>query len=164
LEKGTPIGGVVQDDSGKPAADAKVSFIVPSGFNPGASYGTWQEAKTDADGRWMIDDAPPDLTGMNLELEHPGYAKTTLTADLPPPERLRDRSAVVVISNPIKLAGVVSDSAGNPIAGATLGRSDFNGNQTTVATSAADGSYSGKCDPGYLTLIVSAPGFASAPR
>ena len=76
LELGVPISGVVQDEAGKPIAQASVTAMAwpTEGEEPHYGYelGT---AKTDEQGRWHIDDAPANVSGVSLHVRHPDYRR-----------------------------------------------------------------------------------------
>ena len=63
LEPGVPIRGVVQDEAGKPIAQASVTAMATATQGEAPHYvyelGT---AKTDEQGRWHIDDAPANVS------------------------------------------------------------------------------------------------------
>src|SRR5262249_14034952 len=68
MEPGSSAGGRVEDEQRKPLAGAKVQVSLDSAPRPArsdgrVSYDTWlatgsDEATTDADGRWQIDNVP----------------------------------------------------------------------------------------------------------
>ena len=76
LEPGVPIRGVVQDEAGKPIAQASVTAMARAteGEEPHYVYelGT---ARTDEQGRWQIDDAPANVSGVSLHVRHPDYRR-----------------------------------------------------------------------------------------
>ena len=72
LEPGVPVRGVVQDEAGKPIAQASVTAMTTTteGEGPRMAYdlGT---TETDEQGRWQIDDAPANVSGVSLHVRHP---------------------------------------------------------------------------------------------
>jgi hypothetical protein len=115
-ERGTTIGGVIQNEQGHPIAGVQVDAInatvskpirLPSGAFapapfPSGAYDIWQHTKTDSNGHWHLDTMPSKLgPHMLFELTCPGYTYPSLqNANRPPapPEKmLRDQTAVMVM-------------------------------------------------------------------
>src|SRR6185312_11939041 len=63
LEPGVPIRGVVQDESGKPIAQASVTALVLATQGEAHHYAhKLATTRTDDQGRWHIDDAPANVS------------------------------------------------------------------------------------------------------
>ena len=76
LEPGVPISGVVQDEAGKPIAQASVTAMATATEGEAPHYGyELGTAKTDEQGRWHIDDAPANVSGVSLHVRHPDYLR-----------------------------------------------------------------------------------------
>ena len=175
LDPGTTIGGRLVDEQGRPIEGAKVLVWVPREdrrdrlpvvvdlFNAPVT--------TDAEGRWQYDLVPPDLEKVMLNVEPPGFIPARYfvggyTGGAPPSvtiERLRDRSAELVLKRGLTVFGRVRDDAtGDPIAGAAvrLGTNLFGGNDPATETD-ADGRYRfTNATPGFRILTVQAAGHA----
>ena len=72
LVPGVAIGGVVQDEAGQPVAGAR-SRCMPRRPRRNASHYSLDlaETRTDDQGRWRFDDAPADLTDVNVQIQAP---------------------------------------------------------------------------------------------
>ena len=168
LEKGTTIGGLIQDDQGKPIGGASVFVLVPSRATrePGKPrVSLWDyEAKTDAEGRWHCDVVPAKLDDVWLRLSHPDFASDTLYGNTPKPslETLRDRSGVMVLKKGITVEGRVLSSDGKPIAGARIAQgSDRFGSHYPDTKSDEQGRFRfANCHAGEMILTVQARGYS----
>lgn len=123
LEPGSPVGGVVRDQDGRPVEGA--TGLVMTGQNDGRDrYNLWDyPVKTGADGRWVCDAFPRKIGSIQVRFEHPDYATTGITyqdsGDTM--EQLRKRIHVTVMRKPPVLTGRVLDEKGSPLPGATVG-------------------------------------------
>lgn len=170
LSKGTTIGGVVHDANGAPIADASVfvSILISVDELP-RSGNPWPEVrdvetKTDAEGRWRCDVVPAKLDDLTLRLRHPDYADEGLSGSaVPSVEKLRDRTAVMVMKKGITVEGQVLAADGKPIAGAKVAQGDTRFVEPAYPTTTTDAE--GKfrfvhCKPGQMILTVRAKGHA----
>ncbi len=137
LATGSPIGGLVTDEEGRPVAGAMVSVAISRGVSLGADIDVLEEGnnsvgvvlpslivKTNAEGRWHCSVLPEDAerdTRLWFRVEHPDYVSGTgrysrrlsirtaraMTAEFPM------RSGMVV-------AGQVHDAYGKSIVSATV--------------------------------------------
>jgi len=129
LTRGTAIGGVVVNTGG--VAIPGVSVDVALGNNvDGTSkrpvVSTWLAedgvCKTDADGRWQIDNVPPgEDVIVRVKLSHPDFVNDQTWGDIQSKqgitmEALRARSARFVMTAGVRLRGAVLDADGNPVA------------------------------------------------
>ena len=114
LEPGVPISGVVQDDGGKPIAQANVTAMATAteGEAPHYSYdlGT---TKTDEQGRWRIDEAPANVSDMSLHVDHPDYRRE-------PGAMGGGREWRTILSKASSVKGRVVDGSGKPVKGALV--------------------------------------------
>jgi beta-lactamase regulating signal transducer with metallopeptidase domain/thiol-disulfide isomerase/thioredoxin/protocatechuate 3,4-dioxygenase beta subunit len=156
LEPGVPISGVVQDEAGKPVAQATVTARGTStqGEEPHYSYemGT---TKTDEQGRWRIDDAPANVSGVSLHVEHPDYRSD-------PGATGGGREWRTILSKGTTVKGRVVDGSGKPVKGALVdsGPGEFRGRRKPTATDLL-GEYTVRhCDAGPAIVTVQAEGFA----
>lgn len=174
LERGTTIGGVVTDEAGRPVAGADVALSLErKGDRPlGGAIVAGERAslglvhvKTDPEGRWHFDEAPARLERVSVRLTHPDFVSDDPLSrrEAPPEAKLRDRSAVMVMTQGVAVAGRVIDPNGKPVAGAqvALGLTRY-GRGVPTAKSGADGRFVlTNCRPGrQATLIVKARGWA----
>lgn len=136
LEKGTVIGGSVQNEDGEPIAGAVVSVRL---VNPNGEIGLDQHpipniwladaekpVKTDARGRWMLDNVPAgDDFDFLVMLNHPDYVSDYIWGGLQKEQkvgavRLRERAAIMVMHRGNTLSGVVTDEHGKAIPDAVV--------------------------------------------
>lgn len=124
MDPGTSIGGILQDEQGKPIAGAVVHLLVPSGGdNDIERVSIWDHPeKTDAEGRWRCDIVPAQLNEVAIRLEHPDYISDEMygASARPSVESLRTLTGVVVMKKGVVVAGRVLDTDGRPIEGATV--------------------------------------------
>ena len=74
FEPGTTIGGIVQDEAGHPIVGATVEVHGPPTEYEGSNYVfSMGETTTDAQGRWRVDVAPKDASGVWVSAKHPRY-------------------------------------------------------------------------------------------
>ncbi|HEY2250348.1 MAG TPA: carboxypeptidase-like regulatory domain-containing protein [Planctomycetaceae bacterium] len=136
LERGTVIGGIVNDDDGKPIAGVKVGVMLDDpnkeqGLDESPIPNIWlatlgSRRTTDAQGRWSLDTAPAgDEFGFKIMLNHPDYISDYTWAGLQNDQNvgadsLRDRTATLIMHRGIKLSGVVVDAAKKPVPDAVV--------------------------------------------
>lgn len=145
LEHGGVIGGFVRDEQGKPMPGVKV---LPWG-NGSAAYRQNSAAAnvreysavprdeqaalvTDAAGRWLFTNLPPDVTALSIDLLRPGggrdifatsemgrqyYGGNSEEISL---EELRRTNAVIVLKDGVTIRGVVVDGGGKPVRNAAV--------------------------------------------
>jgi thiol-disulfide isomerase/thioredoxin len=120
MPTGTVMGGIVTDEDGKPILGAKVA--VQRGESDWLNLG--DETKTDFQGRWMIDTAPP---GNDFEVRviatHPDYISLRTYSDSSfekplPVEELRAQTATTVMKRGVRVIGTITTPDGKPVAGA----------------------------------------------
>ncbi len=153
-EAGTTIGGIVKDEAGRPIAGAKLSIMAPvrekDNFHHSLGF-----PKTDAEGRWRLDEAPGILASVSVRVEHPDYRPGWAEAS-------RDLDAVAVLKKGLSVKGRVLDLEGRPIAGASavIGH-DVWGSDPPTAKGDASGVFTlNNCPEGPSVVTVQAPGFA----
>ena len=155
LVPGITIGGVVQDEAGKPVPNAKVVVHAPPAESDIAHYRfTLGETATDAQGRWRLEDAPADLTGMRVIISAPRFIGTNGRPS-------RNLDAPMVLSRGLTVKGRVLDSQGKPITGATVRGGDIFNNELKLAASDARGKFLlENCPAGALVVTARADGYA----
>ncbi len=98
FEPAANIGGIVQDEAGKPIAKAKVQLSLPATSSEnGNLVFTVATLITDAEGRWQCDTTPVDLQSLSLYITHPDYLQNSLSA-AQQEKALHDLTAVVCSS------------------------------------------------------------------
>ncbi len=136
LERGTTIGGVVQDEAGRPVEGARVEVDLQGGgkvdgpVSPDGHLASGDVPVTDAQGRWSLDNVPAgDDLKILLKFAHPDYiadaewrtAAEDQALGLP---ALRARTTIVKLRPGIILTGRVTDPAGKPVPRAVVVRGD----------------------------------------
>ncbi len=155
LEPGVPIRGIVQDEAGKPIAQATVTAraTATQGEEPHYGYelGT---ARTDEQGRWQIDDAPANVSDVGLHVRHPDYLKR-------PGQSGGGREWRTILSKASTVKGRVVDGSGKPMKGAQVvtGDREYRDERTPVATNEL-GEYTLRgCEAGSSIVVAQAEGF-----
>jgi len=166
LEPGTSIGGIIQDESGKPIAGVTVYVLVPSGTGYELERVSVREhpETTDAGGRWRCDIMPEKLDDVWMRLEHPDYVSDEMygATPKPPMERLRDMTGVMVMKKGCTVAGRVLDTDGRPIQWATVAQgADRFGSDYPSTQTDGEGRFEFRhARPGQMVLTVQASGRA----
>jgi beta-lactamase regulating signal transducer with metallopeptidase domain/thiol-disulfide isomerase/thioredoxin/uncharacterized GH25 family protein len=155
FEPGTTIGGVVKDEAGRPIAGAAIAVYVRARQSGDSQTISFQEIKTDAQGRWHLDVVLRDLTGVSVTVTHPHY-------DLNGGAVSRDLESTIVLIQGPSMSGRVIDSAGRPVKGAEVGfgydRFDPN---VPIAMTNDQGQFTiENCKRGASIITVQAEGFA----
>lgn len=157
LVHGRSLGGVAVDEAGKPVEGAAVEVSMPSTESDTAHvYFTVATAKTDAQGRWRIEDAPADLSQVHVQVEHPEYRRPVVERDL------KAKSLNTVLVKGATVRGRVVGPDGRPVAGAGVVLGDeIWGTHPPKAKTDADGAFVlDNAEPGAASLTVQADGFA----
>jgi protocatechuate 3,4-dioxygenase beta subunit len=172
--KGQTIGGVVRDEQGQPIKDVVLGFYWYSPNRPRQAIRDDMQAKTartDKEGRWVCDFAPPELDdNFRIFVRHPQYVSDrwgsgTIPMSLyprPSQEELSSGKAVYVMKAGLVLAGKVTDIDGKPIRGAQVRLLERDVNRPTNGQrTGADGSFVFKnAERQNDCCVVTAKGFA----
>jgi len=137
LKRGTVIGGIVQDEGGKPIKGATLEVRLKSGGDRDGRTGPdgWLAEgedlpTTDAEGRWTLDNIPAgENVAVGLKLGHPDYISDANWGTMQQEQgidmkALRARTATIKMRGGLAATGTVTDPEGKPIAGAVVVRGD----------------------------------------
>jgi peroxiredoxin len=169
LERGSAIGGIVNDEAGKPIPNAAVQLSIP--YRAGEESSRVQldlynyPIKTDAQGRWRCDVVPKTMLQAFIRLSHADFLsdETFGETPVPPLPKLRDMTGIMVMKKGLPVAGKVLDDQGMPIGGAKVyqGGDRFGTNYPQTKTDANGNFHFAHCRPGAeLVLTVTAKGHA----
>jgi beta-lactamase regulating signal transducer with metallopeptidase domain/thiol-disulfide isomerase/thioredoxin/uncharacterized GH25 family protein len=156
FQPGQTIGGVVQDEAGKPLADASIEITMPIDWPKlRAHVFTAAELKTDRRGRWQWDGAPVDLGKVSIAVGHLGYMKAWHQVD-------KSKNMVVVLKQGLQVSGSVVDHDLKPVAGASvaLGLDRFGSDEPKVTTDREGRFLLKNCKSGRSLVTVMANGFS----
>ena len=125
LQPGESLGGVVQDEAGRPIAGAEV-YLWSHNYKKKDPHELLYDLRaiTDRDGHWRTSGAP-ETTGelLGFHVVHPDYLSTrdyTSKEIIPKIADLRAGKAVTVMKKGVPIEGRVVNSEGRPVAGATV--------------------------------------------
>jgi uncharacterized GH25 family protein len=157
FEAGTTIGGIVQDEAGRPIANATVTVTAPPTESDQPNYGfQLAEPRTDKDGRWHFEEAPAILAEIGVRVEHPDYRGAFGTAT-------RNLDSPTVLTKGLSVLGVVVDDEGRPVKGAKaiVGHDIWGSPEKPNAKTDDRGRFTiVNCEPGPTIVTVQAEGFA----
>ncbi|MBN2590965.1 MAG: carboxypeptidase regulatory-like domain-containing protein [Sedimentisphaerales bacterium] len=164
LDKGTKIGGLVQDELGNPIEGVAVSISLQSSNRNNTAVISGHEEKTNSNGLWTCDIIPEQPERITIRFTDPNYRTETLNVQSPSPimQLLQEMSHVLVMQTQLNLTGHVLDTFGNPIEGALVAqgadrRSFFYPSTETDSK----GSYIFEnIKPGEMVLTVQAEGYS----
>jgi RNA polymerase sigma factor (sigma-70 family) len=185
MEPAVSAGGRIVDEHGKPIASARVRVMMnlanhlkPANSDGRVHYDNWlaagaNEAKTDAEGRWRIDNVPNHpQTELHVNVSHREYLSdedwqriqqaagiTTAT--------LRQGTATVTMKRGIIVAGRVTDLDSKPVRDALVfhGEGPYLDDPTNPTSTGADGRFRlPALARGQTTMAVLAPGWAPQVR
>jgi RNA polymerase sigma factor (sigma-70 family) len=179
LTRGVNIGGRVFNESGQPVSGAEIalrffgsdggSWIEPTIEGLGLSGGAIT-ARTDTNGYWATQTAPPRIGDFSILARHSDYLPAALSTDFNGPNRfskikalsikeLWEGTAIITLVRGMSLAGKVTDEADNPLSGAEIYLDSIS--NETETTTVADGSFILKpLSAGMNAIVFSAEGYA----
>jgi beta-lactamase regulating signal transducer with metallopeptidase domain/protocatechuate 3,4-dioxygenase beta subunit/Leucine-rich repeat (LRR) protein len=171
LEAGATVGGIVRDENQKPIEGAEVVFHGQQNLPDGHTFRQIDDKlKTDADGKWVSRRFPKNIArfmGPEITLKHPDYASPK-SFDLSESQlgAIRTQNAVWVMRKGIAVEGKVTDSAGRPIAKATVGQfNDLGRVDPLRAKTDEQGRYRlPPSEPGERTIAAAAAGYTPDSR
>lgn len=166
------IAGMVLDDSGRPIAGATVNAIPASQSGAGvAPPVAFTSARTDASGRFLLENVTPGRYVLNAAKEDEGYPSTSLaffagggrTTEIKVNERQAAQNVMVQLGpKAARLTGRVVDGVtGQPIANAemTLTRADNPNNYHITGPNRPGADFQLMVPSAPFTLKVTAPGY-----
>jgi beta-lactamase regulating signal transducer with metallopeptidase domain/uncharacterized GH25 family protein len=175
LLPGETLGGVVQDEQGRPIAGATV-YLWSHNYKRKDPHELLFDlrATTGPDGRWRTGGAP-ETTGelLGFRVVHPDYLSDrdyTSKDRIPSIRDLRAGHALSVLKKGVPIEGRVVDADGRPVAGALVISTDRQGALYTegaefaVSTDRAGRFRTGQVRPGEWFLIARAQGHAPGER
>lgn len=165
LEKGTSIGGIINNEQGQPVQGTSVSLLVPSQTGQTDYPSIWDHVvKTDDQGKWRCDIMPSELEDVWIRLAHPDYINDTSygATEKPTMDKLRDFTGIMVMKKGLEVHGIVMDMEGNPIANAFVAQgSDRWGSHYPSTRTDEKGKFSFvNAESGQMILTVSAKSMA----
>jgi protocatechuate 3,4-dioxygenase beta subunit len=165
MEPGTSIGGIIQDEDGKPIENVTVYLLAPSDSTGIERVSIWDyPVKTDSGGRWRCDIMPAWLDEIWIRLDHPDYISDEMYGKTPKPpiEQLRDMTGVMVMKKGVTVAGQVVDMNDRPIEGASVAQgSDRFGSEYPSTRTDNEGRFQfANARPGQMVLTVQASGYS----
>ncbi|HUW17994.1 MAG TPA: carboxypeptidase regulatory-like domain-containing protein [Sedimentisphaerales bacterium] len=167
LERGTSIGGFVQNEEGEPIEWVTVYLMLVSRTSAGVNERVFlvdHQEKTDASGFWQCTHVPAQIDDIGIRLAHADYMDDEAygVTKKPSTEELRQMVGVMVMRKGLDVVGRVLDSNGQPIEGARVGQgSDRYGTYYPTVKTGAEGRFKfAQSRPGQMVLTVQAKGYA----
>jgi hypothetical protein len=177
LARGRRLGGLVQDETGKPlrGANISISSTVGKADESGWVVCDWPTVQTDALGKWSLNAAPEKLQGLVLHISHPDFLaadfhmfdeQDSKSGELKEVELLAGKASVRLAQG-LNLAGMVKDQNGKALSGAHV--TLFLGANARTARKSTQTDTNGQFSfpvlkPGEVTLAVQAVGHAAIVR
>lgn len=164
LDAGWSVGGVVVDQDGKPVEGVEVSPGIKYKMRPGdtSSMGVGTNIKTDSEGKWRFDCVPVSKGDVHVEVSHPSFQPhyQQLARDTFGLEKDAEPSETIQLKRGQTVTGLVTDEAGQPIAGALV-RTKFLNDLREARTNKAGVYRLEGCDSKMARIVVSAKGKAT---
>lgn len=144
LEKARTIGGTVTDEAGHGIPGVQLLVTIR-----GSSFGTsqeihndiWEEkVMTNAQGAWTFPLAPESLDRLSIRLVHPDFVQDDESSELPKPAAYFDCTARLVMKRGKVIRGLVTDSAGKPLADVAVLMGEHGDDSTTKPEFSTDAS------------------------
>jgi protocatechuate 3,4-dioxygenase beta subunit len=178
VERGTGIGGRVQDEQGKPVENAQIILQFPGVGESSARepererFGFWGAlpvARTDAAGRWQCANVPPGYSDFGIEVVHDSLPTMTFWVRHDDSSSRGDLelaalyagNAVLKLQPGYRVAGMVTDEQNRPIAGAKICASYWVNPKSPNAVTGSDGRFEVRnLRKARHAIVVVADGFA----
>lgn len=152
---GITIGGVVNDEAGKPVVAARIKVNGPPTESEESYYSTdLAEALTDALGRWRVNVVPSDLNLVSVNVQAPGFTSVGVRAS-------RDLGAMIILKRGFTIKGRVIGPQSQPVVGATIrGGDKWRQEPKPTKTDALGAFVLENCPPGASLVTVQSESFA----
>ncbi|MBN1975752.1 MAG: carboxypeptidase regulatory-like domain-containing protein [Sedimentisphaerales bacterium] len=164
LDKGTNIGGIVQDSHGNPINGVIVSVSLQSSDRNDMTAVSGYEVKTDANGLWVCDIIPEKPDRITIRFTHPDYRTENFRGQAPSPmvQMLQEMSHIIIMQKQLNLTGQVLDRDGVPIEGALVAQGGDRRSIYYPSTKTdSEGRYTFEnVTPGEMFLTVQAAGYS----
>jgi uncharacterized GH25 family protein len=119
MEPAQTVGGVIQDEHGKPIQGVEVKLRCET--DSGILLEMEPYSHTDSEGRWKYDYAPKKLGNINIVLQHPEFIdRGFIRPSALEIEKMANRSSLMIMKKGIVVTGTVTDPDGRPIANASV--------------------------------------------
>ncbi len=155
LAPGSPIGGVVKDEGGKPVAGARITVYAPPNETDRSNVSMdIAEVRTDDQGRWRVADGPVDLNRVSLGIAATGFIRGGGSPS-------RDLDQVIVLKRGLTVRGRVLDIEGKPVVGAKVRGGDNWSSEPEPVKTDRDGTFVFESFPsGASVVTVTAEGLS----
>lgn len=163
LDTAQVVGGAVIDQSGQPVPGVAMEAHRQEAYKNGGPNTDFQTTKvtTDSDGRWIYPYVPRNYETVSFNMTCSNYAVTRASV---PTGKAESLNAVLVIQRGFAVAGRVTDSTGQAVAGAIVKELHNFGQRRLSTQTDADGGFAllGVADPNGepMELVVQAKGLA----
>ncbi len=147
MPEAVSVGGVVRDEQGAPVSGAKIALIMRGSNMGGATQeifpDIWERrATTDAEGRWVFTEAPPELQRFSLAVEHPEVIPLKVHPSGDEAARFYAGKGETLVKRGTVITGRVVGADGKPLqAIITLGESGSDSTSYPEYKTEADGTF-----------------------
>jgi RNA polymerase sigma factor (sigma-70 family) len=161
IERGTPIGGFILNEEGRPVSGVSIEFGGPgidTDKKVNVQFGPDTKQTSGPTGHWFCNMIPSHLESILLVLIHPDYAPTGIFA---PANKPAATNAILIIKRGVTVSGLVRDTAGRLIQAAKVREVQDSGGPRLAAATDRFGRFELRHVPaGELMLAVQAEKFA----
>jgi hypothetical protein len=133
--KPVPATGRVLSSDGKPVAGVKIQALTKMAMGGGSYWFSFQESRTDTQGRFMLPPIRPENAEVTLKFEKPGYKATSGGMVTRQGDHFVIAEAVLrVLDKGRTVKGRVVDTSGKPVTAAIVAASDVENGSGEVRT------------------------------